>query len=129
LSKHTSGVNNGWTWSITGYLTTPTGVLFYGPGGGSVNAIGTKTITTGCWHMVTSVYTYSTQQLKIYIDGVLDNTTSSIVSPNGAITSALNIGRDSAGSGYYFDGSLDDIRVYAIALNSTQIGQLYTAKY
>ncbi|MGZ3753775.1 MAG: LamG domain-containing protein [Mucilaginibacter sp.] len=129
MSKRTSGANNGWGWSITGYSSYPVGVGFYGPGGGSANAYGTTVIGTSSWHMITSVYSYSGQQLSIYIDGVYDSTTSSIATPNGSITAAVNIGRDVATAGYYFQGAMDDIRIYGRALNSTEISGLYTAVY
>lgn len=130
FSKHVAGADNGWTWSVTGNATSPTGKLFFGPGGGSSNVTGTGTISTGAWHMVTTVYSYSTHQIKMYIDGVLDTTSAtSIASPNSSITSPLYIGRDSYGSMYYFNGSLDDMRIYTGALTPSQITQLYSAVY
>jgi hypothetical protein len=132
MTKRYSGANNGWTWSVTGMASSPIGVLSYGPGGGSTNAFGTKQIFLNQWHMVTSVYNGSTQQLSIYIDGVLDNVTSGIVTPNAAVTAELCIGRDNPAvpsGGYFFQGSMDDLRIYGVALSASQITQLYKATY
>jgi hypothetical protein len=132
LNKRYSGYNNGWTWSIAGQLSSTPGVLSFGPGGGSSNAFGTAAVAINQWHMVTSVYTASTQQLAIYIDGALDNTTSGILSPNAAVTADLYMGKDNPNTGspgYFFQGSMDDVRIYGVALNASQISQLYNSSY
>jgi len=130
LSKHTSGVNDGWSWSITGYSSSPTGVVFYGPGGGNTNAFGTQALTTGQWYMITSVYSAANQQLSIYVNGVLDNVTSGVATPNSAINATLYIGRDYVGSpsnGYFFQGTMDEVTIYNSALSVSTIKQLYSA--
>jgi len=125
LSKRVAGVNSGWTWSVTGAAGSPTGVASYGPGGGNTNAFGSTTVGLSSWHMVTSVYSLASGQLSIYIDGVLDNTTSGILTANGAITALLYIGKDNAAGGYYFQGAMDDIRMYNRRLSNAEIQQLY----
>jgi hypothetical protein len=132
LSKRITGANNGWNMSVTGALSSPnpTGVLSYGPGGGSTNAFGTTVIGLNTWHMVTSTYSYGdSQKLRIYIDGVLSGTTSGISEANASITALLYIGADnpSIGSSYFFNGSLNDIRIYSRAVTPTEINQLYNA--
>jgi len=132
MTKRYSGVNNGWTWSVTGMASNTIGVLSYGPGGGSTNAFGSRQISLNQWHMVTSVYNGSTQQLSIYIDGVLDNVTSGISTPNAAVTADLYIGRDNPNvpsGGYFFNGSMDEVRIYGVALSAAQITQLYKSTY
>src|SRR5699024_4716467 len=99
------------------------------PGGGNINAWGASVVGLNNWHMVTSVYTYSSGQLSIYVDGVLDTTASGIPTANGAITAALNIGRDSSLDEYYLHGTLDDLRIYDRALNTYEIQQLYRSMF
>lgn len=125
LSKRTSGINNGYNWSIAGSLASTPRVVTYGPGGGSTNAIGVHQVDTTAWHMITSVYNSSTQELTTYIDGTLDHTSPSIADPNGAITAALDIGYDLSTGLYYFNGAMDDIRIYGQMLNSSAIQGLY----
>ncbi|MBS7566171.1 hypothetical protein KHS38_17315 [Mucilaginibacter sp. Bleaf8] len=130
LNKHLTGVDNGWTWSITGYASNPFAVGFFGPGGGSNNAYGSKEITLNGWHMVTAVYNVSTQRLSMYVDGVLDNVTNNVLSPNAAITTGLYIGRDNPSvntNGYFYKGIMDDIRIYNRACNPTEIQRLFQA--
>ncbi|MBS1528215.1 MAG: LamG domain-containing protein, partial [Bacteroidetes bacterium] len=101
-------------------------MLFFGPGGGSTNAYGTKVLDTN-WHMVTATYSNSLSQIKFYVDGVLDNTTSGVSSPNSAITQSLYFGRDSYSSAYFLDGSLEEVRIYSKALDTASIHGLYNA--
>ncbi len=136
ISKRTSGSADGWGSSITGYSLQNSigafGLAFFGPGGTDPFAISTKVVSTGGWNMVTTVYTLSKQQVTFYINGVLDKTTTSIASPNAAITAGMYIGRDnpaSPGDGYFFKGSMDDIRIYGRALTFAQIQKLYTSTY
>ena len=129
LVKRFSGFNNGWVWTITGNSSTPAGVLSYGPGGGNANAFGSTVINTGTWAMVTSIYNLASQSLSIYVNGVLDHTVTGILPANASVTAALYIGRDdpSTGTSYFFQGALDEIRMYNRAINSTELQQLYTA--
>lgn len=124
LSKRIAGANNGWASSIAGKLSNPIGVVTFGPGGGSTNASGTTLVGLNNWRKITTVYRVSTGQLSIYINGVIDRTTSGILTPNSAISAALTIGRDAAGSNYFLHGALDDIRIYGSALSSSEIQQL-----
>jgi hypothetical protein len=128
LSKRLPGYNNGWNLGIAGYAYSRPGILTYGPGGGSINAYGNKIVNLSQWHMVTGVYKPTTQQFSIYIDGALDVVNNNIVTPNQFISSVLYIGRDDPSSptnGYFFQGTLDGIRVYNRALTSSQIKVLY----
>jgi hypothetical protein len=130
LIKRLTGANNGWVWTLTGNGASPIGVVSYGPGGGSTNAFGSTVIGTGTWVMVTSIYSLANQQLSIYVNGVLDHTIGGISTANASVTAALYIGRDNpsvASNGYFFQGALDEIRMYNRAINATELQQLYTA--
>lgn len=127
LGKRIAGANNGYDWSISGLGAPTAGLLTFGPGGTGVNAIGTKVITLNAWHMVTSIYKLSTHTLSIYIDGVFDNATTGVLSPNGTISADLFIGEDNPGLGtsYSLTGSLSDIRIYSRAIDTAEIHHLY----
>jgi hypothetical protein len=130
LSKHLSGSENGWAWGITGYGFYPTGVLTYGPGGGSASARGAIVIDRNNWHMITSVYNLASQKLSLYVDGVLDGVTYNIPSPNVNTETGLYIGRDNPEvptNGYFIHGSLDEIRIYNRLLNANTIHKLFVA--
>jgi Concanavalin A-like lectin/glucanases superfamily len=132
ISKRITGANNGWLWGVTGYSNGPAGAAFYGPGGGSTNAFGNKIMSIATWHMVTCVYSLSKMQLSIYVDGVLDNVTTGILTANASISTMLYIGSDSPGlndNGYFFQGAIDDIRIYGRMLKPSDINRLYSLTY
>jgi hypothetical protein len=127
FTKRLPGANNGWGASLTGYSSNPLalGVVAYGPGGGSINAYSASAIDLDVWHMVTTVYNNSTGKLSVYIDGLLDTTTSNMPTPNGVVTAPLHIGKDSGSNNYYLHGVLDDLRIYGRALSNEEMQRLY----
>jgi hypothetical protein len=128
LSKRGTGANNGWFWAINGTGSSPAGAISYIPGVGNTGAVSTSTITTGAWHMVTSIYTKSTSQLSTYIDGTLSNTVSGISGTNASATALMYIGRDNPAVGTsYFKGAINDIRIYNRTISATEINALYIA--
>ncbi len=80
--------------------------------------------------MITYAYNQSTKIMYVYINGVVDSFTASIVAPQATSTGDLYIGRDypgSASTGYYLKGALDDLRIYGRLLNAAEIAKLYVA--
>jgi chitodextrinase len=73
------------------------------------------------WYYVAGVYDATNQTLSTYVNGVLDNGVLRGVVPAAQINSAVNayIGRRSGG--YYFNGIIDEVRIYNVALNLDQI--------
>jgi hypothetical protein len=70
------------------------------------------------------VMTYNGSLLRSYVNGVLSESTSA----SGSIITNLNniyIGKYTLGDGYFFDGTLDDIRIYNRALTDQEISALY----
>ncbi|HEU4796378.1 MAG TPA: LamG-like jellyroll fold domain-containing protein, partial [Pyrinomonadaceae bacterium] len=77
-------------------------------------AIGTTTITTGVWHHVAGVFDGS--QMRVYVDGVLNGSVSTTSGPASG-TGGFYIGRFSYSfNPYYFGGLIDEVRVSAAAL-------------
>lgn len=76
----------------------------------------------GLWHHV--VATYDGSNVTYYIDGVTSGTVASV---NPAVTSTdLAIGRRNfVGFNEYFDGSIDDVRIYNKTLSASEVKQLY----
>lgn len=88
-----------------------------------------RTVTAGSaissttWHHL--VGTYDGTNAQLYVDGVLSQT----VAATGAIStnsSVWTIGRDVGGSNY-FDGNLDEIKVFSRALSATEVKAEYDA--
>jgi Tol biopolymer transport system component len=75
----------------------------------------TTTVSTGVWHHVAGVFDGS--QLRVYLDGRLDGSKASTVSP-GTGTGFLRIGLSSLGGNYYFNGLIDEVRLTAAVVYS-----------
>jgi hypothetical protein len=79
-------------------------------------------MSTEGWHFVAG--TYDGSSMKLYYDGVLvkSNAYSGNLIPS---TNDLNIGRDPFRTERYFNGRIDDIRIYSRALTADEIVTLY----
>ncbi|MDD4027356.1 MAG: DUF2341 domain-containing protein [Candidatus Shapirobacteria bacterium] len=67
-------------------------------------------------------------QMFIYFNGQITNPTSDTISGNNidfTNTKNLTIGTRNNGSSYFFNGQIDDVRIYNYALTSEQIKQVY----
>jgi hypothetical protein len=82
----------------------------------------TIAINDGAWHHVVGVYTGS--QLRMYIDGVLNNSVNStgVISRNAY---NFEIARNAEVAGREFDGKMHDVRIYSVALSASQVASLY----
>jgi hypothetical protein len=97
----------------------------------------TTTLTLSGWHNVTIVYSLTSQVLKFYIDGVLDNTTTGVDSnfnpvsglptPSASCNSVMRFGQDTKNNSYCLNGKIDDIAIYNRALTQQEITNLYTS--
>jgi hypothetical protein len=87
---------------------------------------GTLTTTlpsTGVWHQITATYDGAT--MKIYVDGVV--VAQQAASGNiSTTTNSLYIGSKGIGGtlGNHFLGSIDDVRIYSVALSAEYVGYL-----
>src|SRR5688572_13280436 len=78
-------------------------------------AISSTTVTANIWHHVAGVF--DGNQMRVYLDGQLDGSLSTTNGPASG-TSALNIGK-STYTTYYFGGLIDEVRLSAAALYSS----------
>ena len=87
---------------------------------------GTTSLLDNNWHHVVGVRDASTNQLKIYVNGVLENTTSaSYTSGFTSVNEGISIGRRSSTNNKFFNGSIDEVAVYNSALDAATILQHY----
>ena len=73
------------------------------------------------WYHVAGVYNAAAQTLDIYVNGVLDNGVLSGSVPASQIDSAANVNIGRRIGGYYFHGTIDEVRIYNAALTQSQI--------
>ncbi|MBI4092477.1 MAG: LamG domain-containing protein, partial [Candidatus Kerfeldbacteria bacterium] len=107
--------NNGWGLHFANDNT----LQFTKVGVSNVNSTGTITDTSG-WHHV--AVTYDGSNARFYIDGVLDATQAYSVTFD---SSSGNYTIGSRGAAEYFDGNLDEVRVYNRVLPADDIRELY----
>jgi len=75
------------------------------------------------WHHVAG--TYDLNSIKLYRDGVLvDESVIGDITPYYAPTLPLIVGRDDQVAGRYFNGLVDEVRIYSRALGPDEIAVL-----
>ena len=102
-----------------------------GSGDSSANVDGTINYADGIWHNVVLTHTavgVGTGIYKIYIDGniVISGSNSRFTS---TATQPLVIGRFARAAVEYFNGSIDQVRIFSRALRPYEVEALYTEVY
>jgi tetratricopeptide (TPR) repeat protein len=83
---------------------------------------GSKAITTGEWHHVAGVY--DGKKMYVYVDGALDSSQEAWGAINTNDT-RLQIGGNTEVGDRFWNGLIDEVRVYNYGLAEAQIQQLY----
>ena len=97
--------------------------LAFGTGNPDTTLLSTNSINDGLWHYCVATRAQSTGLLQLYVDGSLQATGSgsamSLTAP-----SYLRLGARQSGGGF-FNGNLDEVKIYARALGNLEIAALY----
>jgi hypothetical protein len=127
--------NNGWAFRTFSNASGDRSLNFEVPhSGGTYNKwakyrSADGTISQITWHHVAAVWDVDTKTAKLYIDGVETSyqTTQPGDGPyNSDASRNKEIGRiPHVGGAQYFDGTIDDVRIYDKALSAGDIWQLY----
>ncbi len=87
-------------------------------------------LATGTWYQVTGTYEAKSGSAKIYVNGALQTTTTSGTIPTSIADDAgkFHIGAEDStgGAGSYYDGLIDEARVYKRTFTPAQARQFYT---
>jgi hypothetical protein len=98
-----------------------------GVAGSASSACVPNPIAASAWHLATGVF-HAGQQLAIYLDGQLASSASTTIqAPKNGSGADLLIGKNIS-IPTYFNGVLDDIRVYNRALSDAEIAALYAVQ-
>ncbi len=84
-----------------------------------------SSITTGSWQHVCATRTSGGTEVVLYIDGQSVPTTATGTSAIPTIPQNLSIGRPGDYNGYYFDGKIDEVKLWRYPLTSGQIRTEY----
>jgi len=116
----------GWELGTSAGVSAPTQVGFYfrrGAGSGNISAFGTANLEVGKYYAVDATYDSATNVMHLYVDGVLQASVTN-ANPLLAASAPLTIGRRTAGGGCFFDGVIDDVRIYNRALTIEEIREI-----
>lgn len=83
-------------------------------------AVATSVLPLSTWSHV--LCTYDGSNIILYVNGLPVGNTAQTGNVTSTSSTALNIGRDSAGSGY-FSGQIDDVKVYTYPLTAPLVKQ------
>jgi len=124
VAKHISGYPNGWCFTINEPAAGPNKLTFFY--GTDLWVVANKIVNDGVWHFITGVVDYANSLLLLYIDGELDKSGSitGTFTPN---TENIKFGSYSQG-GSYFNGLLDEVRIYNRSLTAEEIRGLAGVK-
>src|SRR5262249_22755605 len=89
--------------------------------GTRVKRFSTTTRALNTWYHVAGVYDVSARTLTIYINGVLENGTLQGTVPTANLNAAVNANIGRRTGGFYFNGIIDEVRIYNRALSASEI--------
>jgi hypothetical protein len=115
---------------ISGYVLDATAGVFYWGNGTSQQSWSPSGVSPpdNKWTLITVVM--DGNRLYYYKNGALAATTTESISGNvGAGAYTLKMGRDAGIANYFYNGSMDDVRIYNQALSASQIAQYFTSNY
>jgi hypothetical protein len=106
------------------FKTSPdTGPHTFGVAVSGAQRYSALTRSLNVWYHVAGVYDAAARTLDIYVNGVLNNGTLVNTVPASQNNTSVNmmIGRRGGGFGYYFNGIIDEVRIYNRPLSAAEI--------
>ncbi|MBN1972161.1 MAG: LamG domain-containing protein, partial [Sedimentisphaerales bacterium] len=107
------------TWRLQRWSTTNTMVWGVNGVGGVAYVVGNIPVNDGEWHHFAGVYDHA--NLILYVDGNVDNTFAATGTPSTTPSTNLWIGGNSGNTVRFWDGWIDDVRIYDTALSAAEI--------
>ena len=100
-------------------------VIFKNGGGPNFisSGVSATSVDDAGWHMVTGVYDGS--EASIFVDGVKENSnpTAGITFPSTSHN--VQVGGDCSGTGFYWDGLVDEVAIWNRSLSSSEVLDIY----
>src|SRR6267378_538550 len=123
IAKSDSGSGKaGWQFKTSPDTGPHTFAIAVSANGSSVVQRYSKTVRAlNTWYHVAGVYNASARTLNIYVNGVLDNGTLIGTIPASQFNPNLNATIGKRSGGFNFQGTIDELRVYNVALTAAQV--------
>ena len=119
LAENDGIIANGYSWRILG--GSGGAIKFLDSTLSVGNIAGSTNVADGAWHHIAVTYDSVAEQLVIYADGDVDNSTGCTGLLNTWQGYEFLIGYCTSGTHGYFDGLIEDVRVYDRALPQQEI--------
>jgi hypothetical protein len=81
----------------------------------------TSTRALNTWYHVAAVYDATARTLQLYVNGVVENGVSAGTVPAAQLNRAVNVLIGRRADGFFFNGTIDEVRIYSRALSSAEI--------
>jgi hypothetical protein len=107
------------------YILAPTGKAYFESGSSQNAILSNNAVNNGVWHNIVTTYGGSGTPVRMYIDGVFENSTGAVTL--GTASSYFGIGNNPSVANIPFRGKIDDIGIWNRALNQAEITALYNA--
>jgi len=124
FSKKINDASNGYVLYNDGTFPTKINFRMKGTNGTSNYLHSSSDVSTGVWQFWVVVYDASEQSTTLYKDGNEDATYSSIDIGDMTNSEGFHIGHSQTWNGY-FDGKIDEVRIYNRALSAQEILDIY----
>ena len=125
LAKWEAVASRGYAWRLKGWEDG--NVAFQVMNTTPERAVGTKDVTDGVWHHVAAMYDGAAYNL--YVDGRLDVSVpaTGAIKPGTAYYGCIGAfyKKSDEAPKWFFDGLIDDVRIYDRVLSETEIWQLF----
>ena len=123
VAKSTDGGGTGGWQFKTSPDTGPHTFAIAVSGDGNTNAqrYSTTVRQLNTWYFVAGVYDAANKKLDIYVNGVLDNGVLRGTIPASQFDPATNVNIGRRSGGFYFRGTIDELRIYNRALSASEI--------
>ena len=121
--------NPGWDWDISDLAANKICFFIANADAGLIRGkYGATAVNDGKWHHIAFTYDGSNTAagIKLYVDGNADSlTTLQDADPGTLVNNSFEIGKRNGGIEGYFNGSIDDVRIYNRALSAGEVLDLY----
>ena len=112
---------SGWQFKTTPDTGVRTFGIAIGTNGSHTQRYSKTVLSLGIWYHVAAVYNAAAQTLDIYVNGALDNGGLVGTIPASTTLAAVNATIGKRSGGFYFNGLIDNLRVYNRALSASEI--------